>query len=131
MSNKPTIYFGNFPSSQKLKDIVPVAITSGIPTWYHGLRYKALAPEYQLTCYLRNLQKNNLLTKKDIADITKQYIADVLVGRTPDSLFEEIEEVCGSDKFCLISYESAGEFSHRDIIKIFFEQGGYSCVQII
>lgn len=135
-----TIFFGSFACVAKLEqaNIVPVAITCGVPEWYKGdskkaiyKRCRALAPSIDLTRFIRGHERAKTLTEEIQEDIVKQYYFENLAKRTPEELYQELVNICQSDRFCIIAHESPEEFSHREIVRHFFERGGYMTEYIV
>ena len=82
-----------------------VAISRGIPGWYRGRVYKALAPSWELV---------NIKDEDIYRDRYKQQILDRL---DPIKVFEDL----GQDAV-LLCWERSGEFCHRLLVAEWLEE---------
>lgn len=134
MNNLGKIYTGSFASISTIKRIclVPIAISTGIPSFYKGgLRYKKLQPSIELTHLLRSCQKNNSIDTSLIQNYAHDYIRDVLGLLNPDEVYAELKEMANGKDFCILSQEHSDEFSHRMIVSTWFRRFGYEVEEIV
>ena len=90
-----TSYFG----STKWKGLNTVAISQGVPTWYEGRVYRALAPSWEL------------VKLTDTEEYAKRYKCEVLSRLDPQKVLEDL-----GDNAILLCWEKAGEFCHRRLV---------------
>lgn len=134
LKTRGKIYTGSFASIDIIKKIgiVPIAISTGIPEFYKGgLRYKELQPPVELTRQLRSLQKTFKITEEDVRDYSHDYIKYVLANLNPDTTYNNLVKLAHGKNFALLSPEHSNEFSHRMIVRTWFERFGYECEEII
>jgi uncharacterized protein (DUF488 family) len=93
----------NFAKSSK--DPNAVAISQGIPKWYTGRRYLALAPSWAL------------VKVEDEALYRRLYHEQVLSKLDPLAVFDEL----GPDAV-LLCWEAPGKFCHRRVVAEWFEE---------
>jgi len=96
-----TSYYGNV---KNLKGKNLVAISQGVPKWWKGRIYKALAPSW----YLIKLKDEDTYTQKF------NEILDNLDAR-------EVVKVLGEDAI-LLCWEKPGEFCHRRLVAEWLER---------
>jgi hypothetical protein len=82
-----------------------VAISQGIPKWYAGRAYKALAPTWAM------------IGIKDNGKYTEEYFGKVLSKLSPQRVYEEL----GEDAI-LLCYEKPGVFCHRRLVAEWLEK---------
>lgn len=95
-----TSYF----SCPKLDSSKTVAISQGIPKWYKGKTYKALAPSWAL------------IKLKDMDEYTRRYKAEVLAKLDPRKVYKDL----GEDAI-LLCWEKTG-FCHRYLVAEWLEE---------
>lgn len=76
-----------------------VAISRGVPKWFKGRAYMALAPSWELV----------RIKDKDV--YTKRYTAEVLNKLEPHKVVKEL-----GDDAVLLCWERSGEFCHRRLV---------------
>lgn len=123
------ILLGSFKDINNFKNYHPIAISAGLPKWYSNrykdkdktrYRYKKLAPPQYLIDQYRNVD----MTKEDVQDYTQEYFNTVLLHLNPLQVIKELEELSGGRDIVLLSQETVNEFSHRTILKCWFEKAG-------
>jgi len=82
-----------------------VAISQGIPEWYKGRVYKALAPSW------------NLVRIKDAEGYTRRYRNEVLNRLDPKKVYKDL-----GDDAILLCWEKPGEFCHRRLVAEWLEE---------
>lgn len=122
------VYVGSFASYNRYsKRIVPIAISNGIPSWYTGLRYKPLAPTYELVRTYRNADDCD---QKDLKIYISTYIIEVLSKLNALTVYRELMKMSAGKPVILLSQESSSEFSHRKIVKSWFEKSSIHCEEL-
>lgn len=125
------IYTASFNQLRKLDNYCQLAVSSGIPNWYKGGRYKKLAPSFQLVCLLKaSQQQAGGLTKEDIERFSATYYEEVLSKLDPKKVYEDLCSIAGNNPIVLLSHEAADEYSVRFVIKAWFENAGIECEEI-
>lgn len=116
------IYTTYFAKVKKLpKHIVPVAISLSTPKDYCGLRYKALAPDWDT---LRTWKAN-----KDV-ELYKRMYWRTVKHLTPAQIVQELTALAGSNHIALVCYEKPGDFCHRHLIATWLTKAGYRVEEI-
>ena len=82
-----------------------VAISRGVPQWYRGRAYKALAPPW------------DLLRIEDEEEYTRRYKREVLSRLDPQKVLEDL-----GDDAILLCWEKPGEFCHRRLVAEWLEE---------
>lgn len=90
------IQTSNFARAAKLENAV--AICRGVPKWFKGARYEALAPSWAL------------IKEKDERQYTRRYQAEVLDKLNPLQVRNDLEGKI------LLCWEPPGEFCHRRLV---------------
>jgi hypothetical protein len=101
LSSVKTSYF----SSKLWHGKNAVAISQGVPQWYKGRVYKALAPSWEL------------VKIKDVAEYTRRYKKEVLSKLDPKQVYKHL----GEDAI-LLCWEKPGEFCHRRLVAEWLEE---------
>lgn len=87
-----------------------VAICTGVPSWYKGGLYQALAPGWDIVMEYKQAVRD----KKPIADIIKnyeeRYFNEVLFYLDPEEVYNDLK-----DKI-LLCYETSEQFCHRHLV---------------
>lgn len=81
-----------------------VAISRGIPEWYKGRVYKALAPSW------------DLVRINDTEEYTRRYRNEVLNRLDPKKVYKDL-----GDDAILLCWEKPGDFCHRRIVAEWLE----------
>ena len=100
-----TSYFGNI---KKLPSGKAIAICQGIPNWFHGKRYPALAPSWAM------------IKLKEAAEYERQYAAQ-LSGLDPQKVYDSLEWMVNGDAI-LLCWEKPGEPCHRRLVALWLEK---------
>ena len=82
-----------------------VAISRGIPEWYKGRVYKALAPSWEL------------VRIKDTEEYTRRYRNAVLNRLDPKKVYKDL-----GDDAILLCWEKPDEFCHRRLVAEWLEE---------
>lgn len=127
--NSLKIYTASFKVIKKLENYCQLAVSSGLPEWYKGGRYKKLAPSYQLIQMLKACQQATI-TPEDINKFARTYNEKVLSKLNPKDVYDELVAISNNKPVVLLSHETADEYSVRYVIKAWFEQAGIECVEI-
>lgn len=127
-----TSYFANI---RKLpKNVIPIAICAGVPTWYKGALYPKLAPDYELLMKWKCDHNND-----DYAECFKATVLNNLdVIRTvhelhmllPDTARRQMQtSVWNSPDWhvALVCYEKPGDFCHRHLVADWLNQNRFMC----
>lgn len=96
-----TSYF----ASKLWRDKKAVAISQGIPKWFKGRSYKALAPSW------------NLVRVKDEDEYTRRYRQEALDRLSPQKVLDDL----GKDAV-LLCWEKPGDFCHRRLVAEWLEK---------
>lgn len=123
------IYTASFKVIKKLDSYCQLAVSSGLPNWYKGGRYKKLAPSYHLIQMLKSCQQATI-TAEDIDKFARAYIEEVLSKLDPIEVYNELTAIGNGRPIVLLSHEASNEYSIRYVIKVWFEQAGIECVEI-
>lgn len=123
------IYTTYFAKLNKLPDsIIPVSICRITPDWYHGARYKKLAPGGDM---LYEFKKTG-----DIDLYKRRYIINILNNLSLNQVIRDlysIAEIDNGDRRCdiaLVCYEKPSDFCHRHVVAEWFRNGGHECVEL-
>lgn len=111
-----TTYFANLrhlPAS-----IVPIAICSKVPSFYHGLHYKKLAPKYDFFMRWKETGDNEYYIR-----CFKQQVLQSLL---PDQVASDLMKMSGGRDVALVCYEKPGDFCHRFLVADWLKAGGYT-----
>jgi hypothetical protein len=109
------ILVSNFANSKK-SDKPAVAICRGVPYWFKGTQYVALAPEWSMVEALKGgsisestftIEYKKILDSLDVHKVYKDLDGKLLCCW------------CGKGKFC-----------HRNIVKDWFKEAGYECEEL-
>jgi hypothetical protein len=123
------IYIGSFKDmSRYRKNYTPIAISSGVPGWYTGKRYKKLAPPYDLMINYRHV---NDCDEEDEIGYIKEYCQSVLSYLNPKDVYVDLEKLSDGKDVVLITQESSQEFSHRILVCAWLNNAGIECEEII
>jgi len=101
VSKVKTSYF----SSKLWRGKNAVAISQGMPKWYKGREYKALAPSWELVMI------------KDTEEYTRRYRNEVLNRLDPKKVYKDL-----GDDAILLCWEKPGEFCHRRLVAEWLEE---------
>lgn len=112
-----TSYFAKLKSLPA--GIVPVAICAKCPEWYQGLQYKKLAPKYSFFSEWKKSRNNDYYVE--------HYNAEVLACLNPETVYQDICHLAGSESVALICYEKLGDFCHRHLVAKWFTEHGIPC----
>lgn len=125
------IYTASFAlsASPKMSNKCLLAISNGLPAWYKGGRYKKLAPSYELIKLYKSFVSSADLTDKQM--YAASYFKDVLDKLDPKKVLKELEQLGHGKDIVLLTQESADEFSHRILVRIWFNEAGIPCTEII
>ena len=114
-----TSYFGKLKSLPK--NIIPVAICSGLPEWYHRGWYKKLAPTWKIW---KHWDENH-----DEVRYRETYFSTVLAKLNQDTVVEELNEFIRNyplgTEIALICYEKPEDFCHRHLVAEWLQEAGY------
>ena len=103
------IYTSYFANLKKLpKDIIPIAISASVPNSIDILRYKKLAPTYNILSEYK--QTNN------IDKYIKEYYNQILNKLNPNEVIKELYQLSNEKDIALICYEKYDKFCHRQIV---------------
>lgn len=111
-----TTYYANL---RKLPDdIVPIAISRGVPKWFKGHIYSKLAPSWSLV----SAWKEN----GNETEYRKEYkkILDNLNVHTVIKELYAFEDTCD---IALVCYEKPSDFCHRQLVAEWLSENGFSC----
>lgn len=98
-----TSYFANMRHLGK--DVVPISIALKTPTWYHGLVFKALAPDPGL---LHDYKSNG-----DFLKYSRSYKDNILDYLNVEAIYDRLECLANGKKFALLCYEKDALNCHR------------------
>lgn len=143
------IFTGNFAMLRKLNVVVfPVSIAASKPFWYKGLEYKKLAPPMSLvndykrgriswdtytTIYNEQLDK---LSHTDVMDDLFRLVRPSLIKMVGEpTLHEYLKGNPSLDQnpdilIALLCYEKSDQPCHRQLVRQWFHDGGYNCMEI-
>lgn len=103
------IYTSYFANLKKLPDnIIPIAISTSVPNSIDILRYKKLAPTYNI---LNNYKKTN-----DVELYVKEYTEQILNKLNPQDVINELYSLSNGKDIALICYEKYDKFCHRFVV---------------
>lgn len=103
------IYTSYFANLKKIpKDIVPIAICVSLPTWWHGLSLKKLAPTYDILMNYRN--------NFDEKEYIKRFYSEVLDKLDANKILDELKAMSNGKDIVLVCYESKDKFCHRHLV---------------
>lgn len=103
-----TSYYSNI---RNLKNIVPIAISVGIPKYLPTiLRYAPLAPTWKIV----NLPDGEIYTAA--------YKSEILAHLDPQKVLRDLAALAGGRPFALMCYEKPPKFCHRHIASAWIEE---------
>lgn len=101
------IYTSNFANAGKAPN--PVAISKGVPIWFKGQVYKALAPTWELV----NAYKKDGISVQKYEKRYFKLLADR--GIKPEKVLAGLS-VYNEDEVTLLCWEAPNKFCHRRLI---------------
>jgi len=111
-----TTYYANL---RKLPDnIVPIAISRGVPNWFQGKTYSKLAPPWSLVSAWK--ENGN-------EDEYREVYFKILEQLDVDKVVKELIDLAGTDDIALVCYEKPSDFCHRHMVAGWLEMNGYLC----
>ena len=122
------IYTASFATVTRLGDKVPVAISNGLPRWYHGARYKKLAPPFDLVRLYKAIENPD---SEDQKMYISSYCEEVLQGLNPRDVIKDLVKISEGKDVVLLTQEASNEFSHRSIVRVWFQKAGIACEEIV
>ena len=103
------IYTSYFANLKKLpNNIVPIAISASVPNSIDILRYKKLAPTYNI---LNDYKQTN-----NIDNYIKEYYNQILNKLNPQEVINELYKLSNNKDLALICYEKYDKFCHRQLV---------------
>lgn len=123
------IYTASFNIISRLSDYCQLAISSGVPNWYKGGRYKKLRPSYGFVKLLKAAQQGEF-TKEDIEMFSITYCEEVLADLDPHEVYKDLETIAQGRPIVLLSQEASDEYSVRHVLRAWFAQAGIECEEI-
>lgn len=127
-SQEIKIYTGSFANTSRYsKRITQIAISRGLPDWYKGLRYKPLAPPIEL---IKLYRLSDDCDQKDLELYVNTYLADVLSKLDVMQVYRELMRMSAGKPVVLLSQETSNEFSHRNIIRAWFNNSNIRCEEL-
>ena len=116
------IYTSYYAKVKKFpENMIPVAISRGIPKWYEGVSYPKLAPLWNTV----STYKNNVENDKDYWENwdNNSYNETVLSKLNPQTVAEELQQLVGAGNIpVLLCYEKSSDFCHRSLAADWFEK---------
>lgn len=114
----------------KLKSLsgnqIPIAICAGVPKWFTGYTYKALAPSYSILMQYK--------TDGDIKAYEKRYYEEILDKLPVDKVITDFEKLAAQyepdTEFILVCYEKPSDFCHRHLIAKWLTDNGIPCTEL-
>lgn len=100
-------------------DVIPVAICSKRPSWFNGLHYPRLKPEYDF--FIKYKQTG------DMEYFTSCYNSLVLSKLNPHEVVQELYGLTGGKDLALVCYEKPSDFCHRHLVASWLTSNGYNC----
>lgn len=118
------IYTSYFANLNKLpKDITPISICAKAPEWYKGLKYKKLAPTYNILMkYKQDYDKNYYI---------EHYQKEVLDKLNPADILHDLYRIVNPKNYtklphiALICFEKPEDFCHRYLVANWLIDNGY------
>lgn len=98
-----------------------VAICRGVPKWFTGTIYSALAPSWDILMEYKNSEQ----TEADKARYTKRYKKEILDLLSPQKVYDDLN---GKTLLC---YEKSGDFCHRHIVSEWLFNYGFEVEEYI
>lgn len=95
--------------------LIPVAISLGVPDWWHGPVYKKLAPTLGILANWR-YSENSMPGAEREKRYLDEYTRIVLLNLDPKNVLEDLSKFGDIDKIVLCCYETPEEFCHRHIV---------------
>lgn len=124
------VFTASFKIIKKLDNYCQLAVSSGLPSWYNGGRYRKLAPSYEFVKLLKAAQKEGTISEDKIEKFTAMYYQQTLSKLDPQTVYNELQERSQGFNVVLLSHEASDEFSIRYILKAWFESAGIPCEEI-
>lgn len=124
------IYTASYKVVKKLSKYCQLAISSGLPEWFKGGRYKKLKPSYDYVLHQKAAQQGEF-TNEDVEMFSATYYQEVLAHLNPVEVARELEELSGGKPVVLLSHEASDEFSIRHVLRAWFTQAGIECEEIV
>lgn len=97
-----------------------VAICRGIPAWFKGPSYQALAPSWSIL----KEWKESAQDTEAIAHYTKRYQQEVLAHLDPERIYQDLNHKT------LLCYEKREDFCHRHLVAQWLQANGYDCQEL-
>lgn len=123
------IYTASFKIISRLNDFCQLAVSSGVPSWYKGGRYKKLKPTYNFVKLLKAAQQGEF-TAEDISLFSETYWNEVLSELDPVEVYNELQQISQGKPVVLLSQELHDEYSIRYVLRAWFTQAGIDCEEI-
>lgn len=124
-----TSYFAqirNFP-----ENVIPIAISGGLPQWYSGLWYKKVAPKYKFFMEWKENHDNEFyiehFNKEVLEPLDRVIVLNEIQLLIPEEIRAQMDApVWRSDSVhvALICYEKPGDFCHRHLVADWLREGG-------
>lgn len=105
------------------KNIVPISISKGIPSWYHGEGYGKLAPRWDTVMKYKN--------GGSWQEYTEEYYSTVLDNLMPEQVQQELMRISGGRDMVLLCYEKSSDNCHRHLVAEWFRSHGIECKEYV
>ena len=102
-----TSYFANTKSVNNT-----VAICTGVPDWYKGEIYSALAPGWDIVMEYKNAVKDGKPLNQIIANYSRRYENEILAYLDPEEVYNDLKGKV------LLCYEKPTDFCHRHLVRV-------------
>lgn len=102
-------------------EVMPVSITGMAPYWYKGLFFKALIPPlWMVRDYKYTLDQTQFI--KDYNNILNNLDAHTVLNH--------LRLITKRDNIALISNEKPNQFSHRKLVREWFDRNNIPCIEL-
>lgn len=122
------IYTASFAQVTRIGDKVPIAVSNGLPRWYHGARYKKLAPPFDLVRLFKAIEHPD---EDDRVMYINSYMDAVLKNLDPQKVEQDLMKITGGKDAVLLTQEASNEFSHRHIIRMWLQDAGINSEELV
>lgn len=108
------IYTSYFANTRHVSNTV--AICTGVPEWYKGEIYPALAPGWDIVMEYKQAVRDGKPINEIIDNYIKRYENEILFYLDPEEIYNDLK-----DKI-LLCYEKPSDFCHRHLVRKWLNQ---------
>lgn len=103
------IYTSYFANTRHVSNTV--AICTGVPNWYKGAVYSALAPGWDIVMEYKQAVRDGKPMQDIIANYVRRYENEILFYLDPEEVYQDLKNKI------LLCYEKPTDFCHRHLVR--------------